>query len=103
MRFNLLTAWLLSRLRRTGRNTLAFAVASALLLAADLPSGAQTTTGTIRGTITDAAGAGITEAQISARNVQTGVTRGTVTRADGSYVLAGLVPATYGLTLRRSG
>ena len=41
------------------------------------------------------------DAQIAARNVESGVQRGTTTRSDGSYILAGLVPGTYDLTLRR--
>ncbi len=63
---------------------------------------AQTTTGTIRGTVTTA-GAGSANVQIQLRNPQTGVSRGTMTRDDGSYVLAGLIPATYEMTVRRIG
>jgi hypothetical protein len=64
---------------------------------------AQTSTGTIRGTITGASGVGVADAQISARNVETGAVRNTTSRNDGGYVLPGLVPATYDMTVRRIG
>ena len=64
---------------------------------------AQNTTGTIRGTVTGAAGAAMSDAQIMVRNIETGAQRGTTSRADGFYVLAGLVPAAYDMTVRRIG
>src|SRR3954464_4692005 len=64
---------------------------------------AQNTTGTIRGMITAAGGAPSADAQIGARNIETGAQRGTTSRADGSYVLPGLVPGTYDLSVRRIG
>ena len=63
---------------------------------------AQTTTGTLRGTITSS-GAPIGDAQVSVRNPTTGVQRGTLSNADGSYTLAGLAPAAYDMTVRRIG
>jgi outer membrane receptor protein involved in Fe transport len=64
---------------------------------------AQNTTGTIRGTVTGANGAGVADAQISARNVESGVVRNTTSRDAGLYVLPGLAPATYDMTVRRIG
>ena len=64
---------------------------------------AQNTTGTIRGTITGSNGVGLVDAQISARNIETGVVRNTTSRDQGLYVLPGLVPATYDMTVRRIG
>jgi hypothetical protein len=64
---------------------------------------AQNSTGTIRGTITAAGGAPAADVQIAVRNVETGAQRGTTSRADGAYVLAGLVPAAYDMTVRRIG
>ena len=64
---------------------------------------AQTSTGTIRGFVTGQGGAPLADVQVAARNVQTGVQRGTTTRTDGSYVLPGLTPATYDMTVRRIG
>ena len=76
---------------------------AAVLVALPAAAVAQNTTGTIRGTVTAANGSGVAESQISARNTESGVQRGTLSRADGSYVLAGLVPGTYDLGVRRIG
>jgi hypothetical protein len=64
---------------------------------------AQNTTGTIRGIVTDANGVGLVGAQISVRNVESGVVRNAMTRAEGEYVLPGLVPGVYDMTVRRIG
>lgn len=64
---------------------------------------AQNTTGTIRGNITGGGGVALSDAQISARNVATGVLRNTTSRNDGSYVLPGMIPGTYDLSVRRIG
>ena len=79
--------------------TLGFIGAIALLSSA---AAAQTTTGTIRGTVTSG-GSAVSSAQIQLRNPATGISRGTTTREDGSYTLAGLAPATYEMTVRRIG
>lgn len=68
--------------------------------AASVP--AQTTTGTIRGTVSSG-GAAVSNAQIQVRNPATGVQRGAISRDDGSYTLPGLVPASYVMTVRRIG
>ncbi len=62
----------------------------------------QTTTGMIRGTVT-VAGEAAANAQVQVRNPQTGVSRGATVHDDGSYVVAGLPPATYEMTVRRIG
>src|SRR6266571_1222008 len=64
---------------------------------------AQTTTGTIRGTITGANGAPIPSAQIAARNVSTGATRNALSNDAGAYALVGLTPGTYDVNVRRIG
>jgi outer membrane receptor protein involved in Fe transport len=64
---------------------------------------AQTSTGTIRGTITGTGGAPMSDVQISSRNVESGAPRGALSRDDGTYVLLGLVPGTYDMTVRRIG
>src|SRR5438552_6706514 len=64
---------------------------------------AQTTSGTIRGTITGANGAPIPSAQIVARNVSTGVTRNALSNDAGAYTLVGLIPGTYEVNVRRIG
>ena len=63
----------------------------------------QNSTGTVRGTVTGSGGAPIGNAQIQARNTESGVQRGGLSRDDGFYVLAGLVPGSYDVTIRRIG
>ena len=64
---------------------------------------AQNATGTMRGVVTGSGGTGVSDAQISARNVESGVVRNTTSRDEGIYVLPGLAPATYDVTVRRIG
>ena len=66
-------------------------------------SDAQTTTGTIRGTVTGAGGAPIGSAQVVARNVSTGATRNALSNDAGAYALVGLTPGTYDVNVRRIG
>jgi len=65
--------------------------------------GAQTSTGTIRGTVSGSGGAPISSAQIVARNTNSGVQRVAQSNDAGFYTLAGLVPGTYEVTVRRIG
>jgi hypothetical protein len=81
-------------------------VAASLVLMAFLSAPeamAQTSTGSIRGRVTDSAGTVLRDAEIVIRNIATGVQRTTTTRENGTYVLSGLVPASYELTARRVG
>src|SRR5439155_5623514 len=64
---------------------------------------AQTTTGTVRGYVKDQNGTALPDAEIQVTNTATGVPRSTSSRADGSYVLPGLVPATYDFVVRKIG
>src|SRR4051812_41276444 len=73
------------------------------LLSLPLSLSAQTTTGTVRGTVKDQNGAPVPDAEIQVRNVESGVQRSAASRADGSYVLPGLIPATYEFSVRRIG
>src|ERR1700704_976836 len=73
------------------------------LLAFPLSLSAQTTTRTVRGYVKDQNGAPVADAQVDARNAQSGVQRSTTTRSDGSYVMPGLVPATYEFAVRHIG
>ena len=72
-----------------------------LLLEAGTAS-AQTSTGTIQGTVTTA-GVAVGSAQILARNVESGIQRTTLSHDQGFYVLPGLIPGTYDVTVRRIG
>ena len=73
------------------------------LLSLPLSLSAQTTTGSVRGSVKDPSGAAVAAVEIQARNLESGVQRSTSTRADGSYLLAGLVPGTYEVTARSIG
>ncbi len=64
---------------------------------------AQTTTGTIRGTITTDAGAPATGVSVTATNAATGAQRSNVATERGTYVLTGLVPGQYDVSFRRVG
>lgn len=78
----------------------------AFLLAASLSFGglaAQTSTGSIRGTVTDSAGGPLGGAQVVALNTSTGVQRSATTNGRGFYSLAGLTPAPYQITVRQIG
>ena len=83
------------------------AAATFLLLAALAPAFtsalAQNTTGTLRGTVRGANGAGVSEAQVTARNTATNQLRGGTTSESGTYTLGGLRPGTYEVTARRIG
>ena len=63
---------------------------------------AQNSTGTVRGTIASG-GAPLASAQILARNTNSGVQRVAQSDDAGFYTLAGLVPGTYQMTVRRIG
>ncbi|MBW3569523.1 MAG: TonB-dependent receptor [Gemmatimonadetes bacterium] len=75
--------------------TAAFALAVAAGLAAAPPLAAQTTTGEIRGQVTDEEGAPLAGVSVTARNQGTGLQRGTTTGADGAYVIRLLPPGAY--------
>src|SRR6266852_8634709 len=62
-----------------------------------IPVIAQTTAGSISGTVTDASRAGIPGARVTAVSTQTGAQRGSVTGGDGRYQLPGLPPGIYDL------
>ena len=74
-----------------------------LALALATPLAAQTTTGTVRGTITGEGGTPVEGATITARNVEVGTDRNAVTSEAGTYTLAGLRPGRYAITIRRIG
>src|SRR5947209_17712342 len=64
---------------------------------------AQTSTGSIRGYVTDSSGAPLEGARVIAVNVQTAAQREVVTQASGFYAVLGLVPAEYDGTARHIG
>lgn len=66
-----------------------------LSIVVSLPLLAQSSTGSISGTVTDDSGAALPGVTVTATNVATSVTRSTLTNASGYYQLALLPPATY--------
>jgi len=78
-------------------------LAGVLAATAPRPAAAQTTTGTIRGSVKSASGGALADAEVQAKNVATGVVRTASAHADGSYILVGLVPAFYDVSARRIG
>ena len=86
---------------RDMRSTVLLVVAGLLTVVGS--AGAQTSTGSIRGRITDGQGTAVSEAQVIARDVETNVQRAATTSPTGYYFLAGLRPARYELTVRRLG
>src|ERR1017187_7120900 len=61
---------------------------------------AQSTTGTLEGTVTDSAGAAVPNVQLELKNVGTGASRSTVSGPEGIFRFNSLEPATYGLTIK---
>src|SRR5690242_12305964 len=90
----------LSQWRRVGQLVLLAGLVTAAL-ARGAP--AQTTTGSIRGNVTDTSGTGIEGARVVATSVQTGAQREVTTPASGFYALLGLVPGEYDVTAREIG
>src|SRR5687768_9969236 len=64
---------------------------------------AQTSTGSIRGSVRDEAGAPVSGATVTASGVNLGMVRTVTTGENGFYNLAGLRPDRYALTIRRIG
>ncbi|MDZ4864435.1 MAG: TonB-dependent receptor [Gemmatimonadota bacterium] len=64
---------------------------------------AQSSTGSIRGTVNSADGGPIANADVVVRNPMNGTTRATTTNVRGFYSLPGLPPATYELSVRLIG
>ena len=68
-----------------------------------LAAWAQTSTGSIRGTITDPTNAAVPTAKVTATDVDRGVPYTTTTASAGRYIFPGLPPATYRLMVESSG
>ena len=73
------------------------ALAVCIVLSLSLP--AQTTNGTIRGTVTDPSGAEVAKAAITARNLETGLIVHATTTDAGLYTLSDLPPGRYSVTV----
>jgi hypothetical protein len=77
--------------------TLLFTLLFALFMVQD--SAAQNVTGTVRGRVLNESGAAVSAATVTARNVASGVMRTSLSNAQGAYVLAGLPPGTYEISV----
>ncbi len=64
---------------------------------------AQVSGATLTGTVTDASGASLPQAQLWIQNVSTGVVRTTTTNSAGLYSLPNLLPGRYDVTAKASG
>jgi outer membrane receptor protein involved in Fe transport len=81
-------------------------LALAMLGFAGLLSGpiyAQVAGATLNGTVADASGAGVPNANVSIKNTATGVARDITTDSDGFYSAPNLLPGTYDITVSASG
>src|SRR5262245_29470443 len=65
--------------------------------------GAQTTRGSILGTVIDPAGAVISDASITLTQIETGFTRKVVTNSDGNYIVTSLLPGKYNIQAEKAG
>ncbi|MDB4890583.1 MAG: putative oar protein, partial [Gemmatimonadetes bacterium] len=80
------------------------AVLALLVISATSVSAQGVTTGGLTGTITDATGAAIENAQIQVRNPRTGYNIGATSRASGLFTIQGIEPNQgYIITVRRIG
>jgi hypothetical protein len=93
----------MGNLRVCGVRVVLFCVVLILTAVAAAPASAQTFRGTILGTVTDASGAAVLNAKVTAHNVDTGVDRSTDTTADGGYLIPELAVGTYTVTVELSG
>jgi hypothetical protein len=83
--------------------SLATFVALALSLSLTVPGFAQVVGATLSGTVTDASGAVIPNAQLSIKNTATGVTRTTAAGTSGFYTVPNLSPGSYEVTVTAPG
>ncbi len=64
---------------------------------------AQTTNGSINGTVLDPSGAGVNDAQVNVTSADTGLHRTAVSSANGTYTVPQLPPGRYDITLEKAG
>src|SRR6202790_2971985 len=84
-------------------NILAVLAAIAFCLFVAVPSYSQVTGANLSGTVTDASGAVISGAVVSARNTDTGITTNATADANGFYTIPNLQPAPYEVRVTAKG
>lgn len=82
---------------------LSLALSALLMLYAGVEGRAQTTTGSIYGTVTDPSGGVIPHASVTAVNAGTGFTHAAVSDGTGNYVFPSLDPGSYNITVKATG
>ena len=60
-------------------------------------------TASITGTVTDSSGAAVSKAQVTVSNAERGINRATTTNDDGNYLISGLPPGSYNLSITATG
>src|SRR5215210_4998078 len=85
------------------RNSLPFAFALMLFCIEALQVNAQEFRASVAGQVTDASGAVLPGATITARNVATNATYRTTSGEDGEYVLRNLDPGSYAFSVEKTG
>jgi len=94
---------MLTRTSTRWRFFLGFGVLAVIVLLHPVHAHAQVTGATMTGTLTDASGAYIPNAQISIKNVSTGIERSTTTDSAGFYTLPNLLPGSYQVSATAKG
>ena len=74
-----------------------------LFLAASIGALAQTSNGTVVGTVTDPAGNALINASVSIQSADTGAIRATTTSATGAYRIEAILPGAYTITVKAEG
>src|SRR2546425_2040630 len=92
-----------TRILSPGRLGLGLLAACAVVATSIAPLAGQTSTGSIRGYVTDSSGAPIAGARVLAVNALTSSEREVSTQSNGFYALLGLEPAQYEVTARQLG
>ena len=82
--------------------TILFAMLAGMSLLATRLS-AQSTFASLTGTVRDASGAVVPQANVSLAEVNTGIARNTITDGDGNYNFLNLLPGNYVVTVKRPG
>ena len=85
------------------RQSLILSLSLTLVLCLAPFSSAQSTYGSISGSVTDPTGAAIVDAQISLTNVSTGESRSQTTGSDGLYSFVNLIPGAYKVDIEKQG
>src|SRR5713101_4016999 len=74
-----------------------------LCLTCTLSAFAQTATGELSGNVTDASGAVVANAKVTAANAETGISRDVATDQNGNYIITLLQPGVYNLSVEAPG